>query len=180
MCLDPVSLTTIAAISGVAGAGMGAVGMISQGMAAKNAADARAEMAQRAADDAYERGEEASQDKRLQVARMRDRQKVAMAANGGDATFGSNADLIADTELLGERDAFRIRESGRRQADGFDFEAAQAKAEGRAAMTNSIIGAAGSLLTSASSVSSRWAKWQSPAPSRPTPTGPFAPQAGLY
>lgn len=85
----------------------------------------------------------------LQVAQVKGAQRAAMAANGIDLGVGSATDVLASTDLLGDRDKATIMDNALRTAWGYRVEEAQFAAAnksihpGLAAFT-SLLGSAGS------------------------------------
>lgn len=140
---------------------MGAAGQIQQGQAAAAAgrynaqiAEMNAEMSERRAKDALERGKLDEQRKRQEVAKIKGQQVAAMAANGVDVTFGSPLDTLVDTAVLGEIDALTIRTNANREAYDFRVDAVNKRASGQlermkadSALTGGYLGAAGTVLT---------------------------------
>lgn len=145
----------------LAGTALGAVGQVQQGKAAAQAArfnskvaDMNAEIAERQARDALERGKLEEQKKRTQVQQVLGRQKAAMAANGVDVGFGSPLDTLVDTATLGEVDALTIRSNAAREAYDYRVRGANGRAQAGldrmnadASETAGYLGAAGTLLT---------------------------------
>lgn len=153
MC-EPTTMLMIA--STVAGG----VGSIQQGQAANESAkysaqvsQMNADMADRAARDALERGKLTEQKQRRENAQLQGAQVAAMAANGVDLSFGSPLDLIVDTAKMGEIDALTIRSNTareerdiRQQALNYRGQAGADLAAGRSARTAGYLGAAGTVL----------------------------------
>jgi len=139
---------------------LGAFGQIQQGQAANSAAQYQArvaqmnaEMADRRAQDAIERGREEEQKQMRATADLIGKQTVAQAANGLDLSFGSPLDLIVDTAVLGEIDALTIRKNSyreeqdyRQQAVNFRADSTMQKMAGRQAKKQSLFAAGGTLL----------------------------------
>lgn len=154
MCVDPVTMLTIGSTV------VGAVGSVTQGIAAQKAAnynakiaEMNAELSQRQAKDAIERGQKEEQRKRMEVAQIRGQQKVAMAANGVDLGYGSPLDIAIDTAVMGELDALTIRSNANREAYDFEVQAVNQRAganlarmEGKSQAMGSYLGAAGTVL----------------------------------
>lgn len=161
MCVDPATLMVASLAVSTAAAGFQAVNAVQQGGFQAALAERQARQGREMADDARARGVEEAQDKRLEVSRFRSRQAAQIAENGGDPTFGSSAGILRDTEVLGERDAFRITRNAGREALGYERGAAATAAQGQNARTQGLYNAAGTVLTTAGQVSSRWAEWQS-------------------
>ena len=142
---------------------VGAAGSVQQGRAAKAAgkynqqvAEMNAELSERRAQDALERGAQEEQRKRQEVARIMGAQTAAMAANGLDISFGSPLDTLVDTATLGELDALTIRTNAYREAYDFRVDAVNQRAggtlermKGDATAKGGYLTAAGTILTGA-------------------------------
>jgi hypothetical protein len=139
---------------------LGAVGSIQQANAQAAAAEynakigeMNAQLSERRARDAIERGAAEEQRKRMEVARLQGQQKAAMAANGVDLGFGSPLDTIVDTAVLGELDALTIRTNAYRESYDRQVDAVNQRAgaelnrmEAKAAKTGGYLAAAGTVL----------------------------------
>lgn len=139
---------------------LGAAGQIQQAQATAAAnkynaqvADMNAQISERRAKDAIERGAAEEQKKRQQVAQVLGKQQAAMAANGVDLTFGSPLDTIVDSSVLGELDALTIRTNAYREAYDYRVDAANKVASANlsrmnasAATTGGYLGAVGTIL----------------------------------
>lgn len=139
---------------------LGGVGAIQQGQAANasakynaQVADMNAQMADRAAKDALERGQLEEQKQRQRTAQLMGQQTAAMAANGVDLSFGSPLDTLVDTAMLGEMDALTIRTNTyreerdiRQQGANYRGQAAMERASGRSALTGGFLNAGGTFL----------------------------------
>jgi hypothetical protein len=84
-------------------------------------------------------------------------QRAGAAAAGLDVNFGSPSDLQQDTLQIGMEDSSTLNENTIKEVKGYDINAwnyrsqgAAAKMRGKAALTGSIIGATGTLLSAAS------------------------------
>jgi hypothetical protein len=153
-------------------AGVGAAGQIQAGRAAKAQAEYQAKVAennsviaQRKADDAIKRGEIDEQQQRVKTAQLIGAQRASSAARGVVVDEGSALDITQDTAAIGELDALTIRNNATREALGFEYESQSFTNEaqlrqmaGRQAQTSSYYGAAGTLLSSGSTVADRWYK----------------------
>jgi hypothetical protein len=116
MCDLAIAMTLAASV-------IGGVGQIQQAQAQASAAeynakigDMNAELAERRAKDAIERGTKEEQRKRQEVAQIKAKQQAAMAANGVDISFGSPLDTLVDTAVMGELDALTIRSNTYRES----------------------------------------------------------------
>ncbi|QND53459.1 hypothetical protein HB779_17360 [Phyllobacterium sp. 628] len=142
---------------------LGAAGQMQQAQASASAskynaqvADMNAQLSDRRAKDALERGAQEEQKKRQEVARINGAQTAAMAANGVDLTFGSPLDTLVDTATLGELDALTIRTNANREAYDYRVDAVNKRAgatlnrmEAKSAVAGGYLGAAGTVLTGA-------------------------------
>lgn len=171
MC-DPVTMTvlTIASIATTA------VGGIQSGRAQQAAAryqgqlqDINAINADRAARDALERGELDAVKHGREVAALRSRQELSFASQGLDLGFGSPADVVGDTNRLGNEDNARIYENAGREAEGFRINAqnyragaAGSRAEASNIGTATIINTGSTLLSGASQLAGQWKKYGTP------------------
>lgn len=155
MC-DPVSV-------GIGAGVLAAGGAVMQGVAAKKAADANAKagrrnakLAEDAASDALQRGEEDAGRIQMQGDALESQQRVGFAGQGVDVTLGSAARTQEDTASLTAMDVETVRNNAQReawglerQADNMRAEAAAASKGGNLALAAGIIGGAGSLIGAA-------------------------------
>ncbi len=139
---------------------VGAAGQVQQAQATAKAnrynaqiQDMNANLADRQARDAIERGHLEEQRKRQEVARIKGAQTAAMAANGVDLTFGSPLDTLVDTAVAGEIDALTIRSNSYREAYDHNVDAVNKRAgatlsrmSASAASTGGYLNAAGTIL----------------------------------
>lgn len=131
MC-DPVTGLMVASTL------LSAAGAVQQGNAAAAAgkynnqiAQMNAQISEKRAKDALERGRIEEQKKRAEVAKVAGAQQAAMAANGVDLTFGSPLDTIVDTAVLGELDALTIRSNAYREEYDYKVQAMNQRAQGQ-------------------------------------------------
>ncbi len=172
-------MVALLALTG-AGVAMNAVGQIKAGHAQKAAgeaqqaaansqadlADYNASVADAQAQDAESRGEIAASNFRRSVKGMIGAQRAGIAAGNIDVGFGSAVDVQADAARLGEMDVATIRTNAAREAWGYQVQATDLRASadiarktgvyqaqaGEAAQSASYFGAAGTILTGASSL----------------------------
>jgi len=93
--------------------------------------------------DAMQRGDIQARDTARRQSQLIGAQRAAMAANGIDLTFGSAADLMADTAMYAREDQWTVRENTRREVMGLDISAANFGAQAVAARgraTGALIG----------------------------------------
>ena len=138
---------------------IGGVSAIQQGNAASAAAKynaqvstMNAEIMNKNARDAIERGKLEEQRQRQEVAMLTGRQRAAMAANGVDLTFGSPLDTIVDTAMMGELDALTIRSNAAREAYDYKVAAANGMADAALSRSNASAARTGGFLSAAGTV----------------------------
>ncbi len=148
-------LAALGAISGIASAGFSAYSAIQQGDQAQASAEYNARVQENEATAIRNQGIEAENDQRRKTAQAQSRQRAALAASGVDITSGSAANILEDTETIGEIDALRIRSNAQERADAADQGAVLTRFGGEAAKSQSIGQATGSLLSAGSSLSSK-------------------------
>lgn len=160
----------LAAVAGIAGAGVSALGTISGGEAQSANASYQAQVAlnnQTIADQnanyAVEAGEVSASNQSLKNAAQFGRLKTSMAANGVDINSGSAVDVEKSARIEGDTAAATTLSNAELQAYGYRTQAANFGAEAGLetteageATTGAEIGAAGGLLSSASGVASKW------------------------
>jgi hypothetical protein len=129
-------------------------------------ADSNAEIAEEQARFATMNGQREEQAARLKMAAMLGDQKAALAANGVDVNAGGSAiELMATTKVIGEGDAFTIRDNAarmawayRQKARGYHNEAAMDISTADA--MNPWMSGVGSLLASAGTVADKWYRYR--------------------
>lgn len=165
-----MGLPAIAIGGAVLGTVVGAVGQIQEGQALKEQAAYQAAvarnnqiLAERAAQDALDRGKIEEQRQRSATKQLQGRQRAVLAANGVVVDVGSALDITSDTAAIGELDALTIRSNAEREALGFrtqgmnfQAEADLAKAKGEAASQAGYMGAMGTLLSGGGQVAQKW------------------------
>jgi len=173
--------------------GLGVVGMVGQQQAQAQAASANAaqaryqaqvaeqnrELARRQQADALQRGQVAEDNRRRVTAQQIGQQTAALAAQGTDLD-GSPTDILGDTAATGELDARTIRANAAREAYGYQVQglgygntaALETTRAANSTYTPNYLGAGASLLSGASTLSDKWARFQ---------TGPsaFNPEANV-
>lgn len=158
MC-DPVTLTVAATAVAAIGTGYSAMSANAQAKYERNVAEENRKHEVAAADDARKRGEiEQIRHYRALSQRLGD-QRATMAASGLDVTFGSAADLMTDTAMLGYEDSAIIAENTAREVKGYEINAANytmqgraAKARGKAALISGALDIGSTILGGASQV----------------------------
>ena len=160
MCLP------LAAAAAVAAAVVTAGGQIYAGQAAnaqgkyeQRVANQNAELEQRSQRDAISRQETEQARHYRRLSQALGAARVRNSAAGLDIGFGSAADLETDIALIGYEDSATLAENANKEIMGYDINAANfvnegraARSRGRAAQTAGYIGAAGTLLSSASQI----------------------------
>jgi len=137
-----------AAIMGLSAAGTAsnATGAFFNAQRQREIASNNAELAERAARDARQRGAVSEREHRRQVRSFIGSQRAALAAQGVDVNDGTAVDLQADSAMLGELDALTIRNNAAMEAFGFQRQASSFRNQGRAAVSEGAQNAAGTIL----------------------------------
>lgn len=171
MGFSAATLAEIGTVTSIAGAGIGALGAIQQGKAAKASANYNAEVATNNANIAKQNASFAAQEgtANTEAASMQSRAKLgAIVANQGasgvDVNSGSSVDVRSSAADLGELNALTVRSNAARQVYGYQTEGenyqAQAgldTAQAANAMPAAVVGAGSSLLGGVGSASSAYA-----------------------
>lgn len=120
-------------------------------------------LAQRAADDARLRGEEAARREASKTKQLAGRQRAVLAANGQLVDQGSALDITTDTMEIGKLDELTIRSNAEREALGYEAQGMNFQAGsnlnsmGAANAQTGAYGAAfGTVLTGAGNVAQKW------------------------
>lgn len=123
-------------------------------------------MAERMAEDARYRGDEAARRARMKAQQLAGQQRAMLADSGVQVDYGSAIDLIGDTITIGEADALTLKGNAEREALGYLQRAAGFEAqsglyglEANQAGIAQGIGVAGSLASGVGSVSDKWYKY---------------------
>lgn len=153
------ALAGLSTLATVAGGAITAYSGYQNAKAAEAAAKVNAQQADLAALDAIREGADRSDQVRRRAAAMRADQKVAMAANGIDVGSASAIELLDETTLLGEQDAFAIRESSRSVARGQDVQAANYRADASTARSEAFYRPVQTILGTASKVGRQYASY---------------------
>lgn len=109
------------------GMGMKAGSAYTSAMAQQGANRANAQIAEYQAGQAIQNGQTNVGTSRLRVAQVKGEQRAALAANGVDLGEGSATDVLASTDMLGDRDAATIMDNALRTAWGYQVQEAQYK-----------------------------------------------------
>lgn len=185
MC-EPISLSTMGMIASGASAAIGAIASIQQGNAAYAAGMYNAQVAERNAQLVENEKKNVQDEAAIERRRLGERVRAAAGgarvnavAQGLDAEFGSPADLIGDIDqaykidqsILGRNEITNLERLDREQADYRDS-ATLSRANAKSARTAGFLGAAGSLMQGAATVSDKWIKTKKP--DLETPAGKYA------
>jgi hypothetical protein len=167
MC-DPVTITFVALT--VAAGVTTAYGQIYQGQAANAAAkhealvaDRNAKLTEAAKVDAAKRGEREQLNHWRRVSQLMGDQRAQVAANNLDVNFGTPAEVVENTMLIGVEDSLLLATNTKKEVEGLDIEQANyretsvaARARGKAALAAGKIGAVGTLLGTAAQVAGKF------------------------
>lgn len=126
-----------------------ATASVAQGMAAAQAASANAKIAKYEGQRALEAANVEARQIRYRGDAVLGQIRAQQAANNVDLSSGSPADVGAESARNIEFDALNAYYGGQTKKWSADIQAAQYKAQGQAAMVNSLIGAAGSVIGTA-------------------------------
>lgn len=172
--MPSVTLPTLALAAGVAGGAVSAVGQYQSGQATQ-AADAyksqvalnNADIAKRNATMDIQSGEVAAVNQGLKTRSKVGFEKAQQGASGIDVNTGSAPAVRAGTEQVGMLDALTTRSNAAKKAYGSQVEAVSDTAQsqldtmaGDQAATAGEIGAAGTMLSTASTVVGNYANYQ--------------------
>lgn len=170
------TITAMTALSLTATAAAGAVsamGAIESADAQQKQANYQAQVARnnqtiasQNADAATQAGAVQEQNQRFKNAEQMGTIRATLAANGGDIGSGSALDIQSDAARLGEVDALTIRNNAARNAYGYQAQGANFGADagldvarGKQAQTAGTMGAASSILGSASQFGNQYANF---------------------
>lgn len=161
-------------VAGVAGGLLQAAGTLSSGLAASESYAYKAQVAannaaiekQKAVMD-MQAGEVAATNQGLKTRAKVAAEKTMQGAAGIDVNSGSAVDVRAGSAELGMLDALTVRSNAAKKAwsdevnaQNMEAQSTLDKAASDSAETGAYLGAAGSLLSSASTVGGNYAKWQ--------------------
>jgi len=172
---DPVTLLAIgSAVATVAGGAMQAVGQKNAADAQAKAARYQAEIARANSQAAAERADYTRQkgvnDASTQDTKTRaliGSQLAAQGASGLDVNSGSPLDIRSSSASLGRLDTLTVRHNAELQGQEYDqmaknqtYQATSLENQGSSAKLAGYVGAAGSLLGTAASVSDKWMSYK--------------------
>jgi hypothetical protein len=155
---------TIAAVAIAASAAVSAKASYEQGKVAEEVGKNNATMAEYAAQDAQRRGEEQAAAVQRRGASIKSAQRVSMASKGLDLGYGTAADLQDQTDFFTQSDVATTRYNAKREAWNLRAQGTQAEAMGKVERYSANMQAAGSLLSGAGAVASRWNSFRTPPP----------------
>lgn len=101
-----------------------------QGNFAKAQADRNAGIAEMAAQDALQRGDEAALVSKMKYGQIEGQQQAAYGASGVDAQTGTPLEVLGDTAALSSLDAQTIQNNAAREAWGYRNKAAEFRIQG--------------------------------------------------
>ncbi len=122
MCAPPV-IAAIGLAAAVGGQAVSTISAVRQSRFEARVADRNAQMERQSAADALERGRVEDARYQKQLTQRMGAQRAALAANGIDLSFGSAADFLTDTAVVGQEDSATIRENAMRETRGFEISA---------------------------------------------------------
>jgi|8_EtaG_2_1085327.scaffolds.fasta_scaffold25179_3 hypothetical protein len=127
---------TVMDVVGVASAAMGAMSSMQQAQAAQDQANYQAQVArnnaiiaQQQADDVQLLARMEESEYRTQVKGFKGKQRSILAGSGFEANEDDALDILADTAEIGEVDALKIRNKGKREAHRFHLAAQSGQAQ---------------------------------------------------
>lgn len=149
-------LAAAAPLLSAIGAGVSAVGTLENGMYQGQVAQNNALIAKQNAQYATEAGQEQAAITSMKGAAKSASVKAGLAANGVDVNSGSAVDVEAGERETNELDTETVFNNAELQAYGYTTQANNDEAQAQQDQTGAIFGAAGSLLSNASSIGGKW------------------------
>ncbi|MGL5829113.1 MAG: hypothetical protein ACRC0L_06035 [Angustibacter sp.] len=149
-------LGTLGTVATVGGGLISAYSTYQNGKAQAAAAEATAIQQDNAARQAIEAGERENKLHRRQVAKFQADNTVALAASGVDVNSTASLDILQDTRVQAEEDAFAIRENAVRSANSYGQDAANSRTSARNARSAGRWGAVQTILGTATAVGDRY------------------------
>ena len=135
MC-DPVSLGLAATAVTALGQGYSSLSANAQSRYEARVADQNASLEESRAGDALARGKVDATNYQKKLSQTEGEQNAALAANGIDITFGSAAAVRSDTANAGMQDTVNIYKNAQREAQGYEINAANYRAQSAADRSN--------------------------------------------
>jgi hypothetical protein len=145
---------------GVAATAYSAYGTYQMGKYNQAVAENNAQVAEYQAEDAIQRGELEEKQHRLQVERLKGKQRASIASSGFLVDADTAADVTMDTVEMGERDALAIRSNAEREAWAYKVQASNSRQQGALDMYAGQSGAGSTLLSGAGSVADKWYRYR--------------------
>ena len=139
-----------------AAGGLQAYGQYQQGRADSAVARNNATMAEYQALDAQRRGEDEAITLRRRADQTKGAQRSLMASRGLDLGVGTPADILDQTDFFGQQDINTARFNAARESWASRSQAAQYRAQGRAAKQQGTMQAFGTLLGTGGTVAGKW------------------------
>jgi len=140
-------LETLAAIGGLVGTGISAVGQIAAGQQQKAQAEFQSKQLEQQAKDKMALATRDAEQEAKKKDALLSRQTAVAASSGAGVQNQSVLQLLEDTEAQGAYNVNAAIYGGQQEAAGLRAQAASTRAEGRAAATGSYLGAAGTLVS---------------------------------
>ena len=140
----------------LAGGAFGVISSVQQANAQSRALKTAAKDKEEAARVALDEGKRQSNIRREAGRRTQSEQAARMAANGVDVNAGSALDLLDETLITTEEDAFSIRSNSQTEAQGLFRGAANDRTNAGAAKQEGLFKGIGTVLTTGSTLSSQW------------------------
>lgn len=153
------TLGTIATVATIGGGIMKARAQAKNYQAQAAAAERTAVATEKVARRTVEQGEQESDRRRAAGRALRSENTAALAANGIDVGSSHALDILDDTSLLVEEDAFAIRESARYEADGRYTQAQNARADAASARSSARFAPIQTILGTAATVGEKYSSW---------------------
>lgn len=142
MC-EPGTFFLIGAGLSAASAGFGGLMAYQQGQTQAKLADRNASMERNAAQEEMSNTRTAALARYREIAKIKGQQRVAAAANGVGLDFGTAADIVGDTDMLGREDVGRIYQAGNNAVKSRDIAASNFSAQAslaRSQTTGALVG----------------------------------------
>jgi hypothetical protein len=128
MC-DPITIATVATVVSAASTAAAGYSAYQGAKVAEGQAKTNQVYEQRALDDARERGSKAEIAHYRQMSALKGEQIARFSGAGLDVAFGSPAEVITDTAVLGNQDADVIRKNFQNEVDGHRISIANLESE---------------------------------------------------
>jgi len=132
------------------------MGQMAQANAQAKAAEYKAKQDRMLAEDSIKRGAQAEESHRQRTKALIGRQKAVQAAGNLDLSSGSPLTVMADTAMLGEFDAQKIRDNAQREKQHHNTQAELGFMEADNARSAGAWGAFSTILGGVGSVAQKW------------------------